>query len=130
MPPMVIRNQTKNTVLVNQGKLADTFLSRLKGLLGSPPLEKGQGLLLKHEKSVHTLFITFPIDVIYIDKDLQVIKVDGNMPPYKLGSYVAKSVYILELPVGVVQETHTAIGDQLSFSRDEAPNLGVAQILG
>lgn len=113
---MIIKNRTKNVVLVNQGRIADTFFTRLKGLLGSPPLKSGEGLLLAHEKSIHTFFMSFPIDIIYLNEDLQVIKIDHNIPPYRLGSYVAKSVYILELPVGTIQETNTTVGDQLSFS--------------
>lgn len=112
---MVIKNQTRNTVLADQCKVANTFFTRLRGLLGSPPLETGQGLLLESEKSIHTLFMAFPIDIVYIDKDLQVIKLDHNMPPYRLGSYIKKAAYILELPVGVIQQTQTAIGDRLSF---------------
>jgi len=42
---MIIRNKSKNTTLVRQGEVADTFLARLKGLLGSPPLKEGEGLL-------------------------------------------------------------------------------------
>lgn len=113
---MIIKNQTKKTVLVDQGKLADTFFTRLKGLLGSSPLEKGEGLLLKGEKSIHTLFMSFPIDVVYIDRSWQVIKIDQNMLPWRLGRYVTQAASILELPVGVIQETGTAVGDQLNFA--------------
>jgi len=114
--PLRVENLTQKTVLVERGSVADTFFTRLKGLLGSAPLEKGQGLLLKHEKSIHTLFMRFPIDVVYLNEQQQVIKIDQNMPPFRLGSYIAKSDSILELPVGTIQETNTAIGDQLSFS--------------
>jgi len=115
---MLIRNQTRNAVLVRQGRVADTFFRRLKGLLGSPPLQAGQGLLLKNEKSIHTFFMTFPIDVVYIDRALKVIKIDENMRPNRLGRYVPQSAYILELPVGTVNATRTAVGDQLAFLDD------------
>lgn len=113
---MIIRNDTKNTSLVDKGKVADTFFARLKGLLGSSTLTKGEGLLITHEKSIHTFFMRYPIDVVYIDKNWQVIKVDCNMVPFRLGGYVAKAACILELPGGTIEETQTTIGDQLSFS--------------
>jgi uncharacterized membrane protein (UPF0127 family) len=113
---MIIRNDTKNASLVDKGKVADTFFARLKGLLGSATLTKGEGLLITHEKSIHTFFMRYPIDVVYIDKNWQVIKVDCNMVPFRLGGYVTKAAYILELPGGTIQETQTTIGDQLSFS--------------
>jgi hypothetical protein len=113
---MIIRNETKNTILVDKGKVADTFLARLKGLLGSATLTPGEGLLLTREKSVHTFFMRYPIDVVYVDKHWQVIKIDCNMVPFRLGGYVAKAAYILELPVGTIQEARTTTGDQLSLS--------------
>ena len=112
---MIIKNETKNTILVNQGKVADTFFTRLKGLLGSPPLEAGQGLLLKNEKSIHTFFMTFPIDVIYIDKDLSVIKLDQDMGPNRVGKFVTESAYILEVPVGTIASTDSQVGDRIRF---------------
>jgi uncharacterized membrane protein (UPF0127 family) len=113
---MVIKNETRNTILVGQGKVAATFLARLKGLLGSAALKKGEGLLLNHEKSIHTFFMRYAIDVIYIDKQWQVIKLDEGMAPFRIGRYVAKAAYILELPVESIRETQTAVGDQLGCS--------------
>jgi len=114
---MIIKNQTKNTTLTDQCRVADTFFTRLRGLLGSPPLEAGQGLLLVSEKSIHTLFMSFSLDIVYIDKNQTVIKLDYDMPPYRLGSYVKQAAYILELPVGVIEQTQTVVGDQLHFSK-------------
>jgi uncharacterized membrane protein (UPF0127 family) len=59
--------------------------------------------------------MSFSIDVLYIDKELRVIKIDYETPPYRLGSYVTKSAYILELPAGMARQTDTTVGDQLEF---------------
>lgn len=112
---MIIKNQTKETVLVENGRIANTFFTRLKGLLGSKPLKEGEGLLLQSEKSIHTFFMTFPIDVIYINAEHQIIRFDLNMPPNKIGKYISKAAYILELPVGMIEKTHSDVGDQLVF---------------
>lgn len=112
---MHVFNQTRNVSLMTQGRLADTFWLRLRGLLGSVPLQKGEGLVLVGEKSIHTLFMGFPIDVIYVDKNYQVIRVDENMVPYRLGPFVAQSAYVLELPLGVIAMTATQVGDQIEF---------------
>jgi hypothetical protein len=100
-----------------QGKLADTFWLRLRGLLGASPLQAGEGLILAGEKSIHTLFMTFPIDIVYADKEYIVIKTTTNMVPYKLGPFVMKSAYVLEMPVGTIAETFTQAGDQLVFKQ-------------
>ncbi len=108
-------NQTRAAPLITQGKLANTFWLRLRGLLGALPLQAGEGLILAGEKSIHTLFMTFPIDVVYVDQEYKVIKTTVNMVPYRLGPFVTKSAYVLEMPVGVIEQTFTQVGDQLLF---------------
>ena len=112
---MHIINQTQNVPLITKGRLADTFWLRLRGLLGASPLQKGEGLVLAGEKSIHTLFMGFAIDVVYVNKEYQVIRTTSNMVPYRLGPFVTQSAYILEMPVGTIDQTATRIGDQLNF---------------
>jgi hypothetical protein len=108
-------NQTRHSLLIGQGRLADTFWLRLRGLLGAAPLHQGEGLVLVGEKSIHTFFMGFPIDVAYVDKNYHVIRVDVNMVPYRVGPFVGRSAYVLEMPVGAIAETGTRVGDQLTF---------------
>ncbi len=100
---------------MTKGRLADTFWLRLRGLLGSAPLQKGEGLILVGEKSIHTFFMKFPIDLVYVDKNYKVIRTDANMVPYRLGPFVAQSAYVLELPAGTIADTASEVGDQLKF---------------
>lgn len=112
---MRVFNHTRQTLLIHTGQVADTFWLRLKGLLGRASLQMGEGLILAGEKSIHTLFMRFPIDVVYVDKAYKVIRVDKNMIPYRLGPFLTQSAYILEMPVGVITATETQGGDQLKF---------------
>jgi uncharacterized membrane protein (UPF0127 family) len=112
---MHVFNQTRNVPLITEGRLANTFWSRLRGLLGAAPLQKEEGLVLAGEKSIHTFFMSFPIDVLYVDKNFQVIRADANMVPYRIGSFVGRSAYVLEMPVGTIAATATQVGDQLEF---------------
>jgi len=112
---MHIFNQSQRVPLITKGRLADTFWLRLRGLLGASPLQKGEGLVLAGEKSIHTLFMGFAIDVVYVNKEYQVIRTTSNMVPYRLGPFVTQSAYILEMPVGTIDQTATRIGDQLNF---------------
>ena len=112
---MRVFNQTRNTPLLKQGRVADTFWLRLRGLLGASPLQSGEGLILVGEKSIHTLFMAFPIDIVYVDKSLKVIRADINMVPYRLGPFIARSAYVLEMPVGTITQSTTQVGDQLIF---------------
>ena len=112
---MYVYNQTQNVPLITNGRLADTFWLRLRGLLGASPLQKGEGLVLAGEKSIHTLFMGFAIDVVYVDKQFKVIRTTSNMVPYRLGPFITQSAYVLEMPVGTISQTSTQVGDQLSF---------------
>ena len=112
---MHIINQNREKSLATHGRLANTFWLRLRGLLGRKLLQEGEGLVLVGEKSIHTLFMKFPIDVLYIDRNYQVIRVDENMVPYRLGPLVTQSAYVLEVPVGTIAATDTRVGDQLKF---------------
>lgn len=112
---MRVFNQTRDLPLITRGRVADTFWLRLRGLLGTSALQKEEGLILVGEKSIHTLFMRFPIDVVYVNKNYEVIRTDINMVPYRLGPFVTQSAYVLELPVGVIAETATQVGDQLRF---------------
>ena len=87
----------------------------MRGLLGAKSLGEGEGLVLVGEKSIHTLFMKFPLDIVYIDKNHQVIRTDENMVPYRLGPLVTQSAYVLEVPVGTIAATETRVGDQLKF---------------
>jgi uncharacterized membrane protein (UPF0127 family) len=112
---MRVLNQTRNVPLITHGRLADTFWLRLRGLLGSAPLQKEEGLILVGEKSIHTFFMKFPIDVVYVDKNYKVIRTDANVVPSRFGPFVARSAYVLELLVGAIANTATEAGDQLIF---------------
>ena len=112
---MRVFNQTRNVPLLSQARAADTFWLRLRGLLGVSSLPKEAGLILIGEKSIHTFFMKFPIDVLYVDKNYKVIRADPNMVPYRLGPFVSQSAYIVEMPVGTITDTVTKVGDQLNF---------------
>lgn len=112
---MRVFNQTRNALLITQGRIANTFWLRLRGLLGVTSLQPGEGLILAGEKSIHTLFMKFPIDIVYLDKNYKVIRTDINMVPYRLGPFITQSAYIVEMPVGAIASTATEVGDQLKI---------------
>ncbi|HMR64490.1 MAG TPA: DUF192 domain-containing protein [Anaerolineae bacterium] len=112
---MHILNETRNQPLIAKARVADTFWLRLRGLLGAKSLAPGEGLILVGEKSIHTLFMGFAIDVVYVDKDYKVIRTQEDMGPYRLGPFVGRASYVLEMPVGTIAHTATQIGDQLRF---------------
>ena len=122
---MVVRNETRNSVLANAAETADSGAARRKGLLGRTGLSTGQALWIVPCEAVHTWGMRFPIDVLYLDRKKTVRKVRRAMMPWRLsGSLFAHSV--LELPAGTVARTQTCVGDQLRFEPVGNPDMCVS----
>jgi uncharacterized membrane protein (UPF0127 family) len=112
---MLVRNETRNSVLAESADVADTSAKRQKGLLGRDGLSSGQGLWIVPCEAVHTCGMRFPIDVLYLDRKRRVRKLRQAMRPWRL-SMCLLAHSVLELPAGVIQQTGTRPGDQLSFA--------------
>jgi uncharacterized protein len=92
--------------------LAETALTRMRGLLGRRELPIGEGILLKPASSVHMAFMRFPIDAVFLDRDLRVMKIASDLRPWRVaGSRGAKAV--LELPAGEATRRGLTAGDRL-----------------
>jgi uncharacterized protein len=92
--------------------LADTALARMKGLLGRRGLPSGEGILLRPASSVHMAFMRFPIDAVFLDRELRVVKVAADLRPWRAaGSRSAKAV--LEIPAGEAGRRRLSVGDRL-----------------
>jgi uncharacterized membrane protein (UPF0127 family) len=92
--------------------LADSFLSRLRGLLGRRELRSGEGLLLSSGSSVHTCFMRFPIDAVFLDRGLRVVGVSEHVRPWRLAGRKGAS-RVLELPAGESSRRAVRTGEQL-----------------
>jgi uncharacterized membrane protein (UPF0127 family) len=109
-----IRNQTRNAVLATSADVADTSAKRRTGLLKHQRLEPGAGLWITPCESVHTFFMKFAIDLVYLDRQNKVRKVRHAVSPWRLSACLTAHS-ILELPSGTASQTGTQPGDQLSI---------------
>jgi hypothetical protein len=96
--------------------LADSFLSRLCGLLGKSSLNPGSGILIRPSSGVHTIGMRFPIDVVALDKNLRVIRLWRRLPPYRITSVSMKTQSVLELAPGEIDACRIEPGDCISVS--------------
>ncbi len=108
-------NRSRNAVLVENGEVADTAWTRLRGLLGHKPLQPGEGLLLRGEKAIHTVGMGFAIDVLFLDRAGCVKHLIPTMVPLRASPFVSAAVNVLELPAGTIARTGTALGDQITL---------------
>ncbi len=107
-------NKASGCVLGQAIERADTSKTRRKGLLKRSGLQKGEGLWIVPCESIHTFFMRFDIDVVFLDRNKKVVKLVERLRPWRLAmSWRARTV--LELPPSAIAETGTKRGDQLEF---------------
>lgn len=109
-----VRNLTRNTVLATGLEVAGSGASRRKGLLGRDRLAPGEGLWIVPCESVHTFFMRFPIDLIYLDRQHRVRKVRHAVGAWRLSACLSAHS-ILELPAGTALASKTQRGDTLEL---------------
>ena len=114
-------NTSKNSVIVSKLEVADTPSRRSKGLLGRKGLEPGEGLWIIPCESIHTFWMHFSIDLIYLDRALRVKKVCYCVRPWRISACLTAHS-ILELPCGAISESKTQPGDQVEVSALENPS--------
>ena len=114
---MRITNRTRETLLASDGREARSFITRLVGLLGRSSIAPGEALVIDPCTSVHTAFMRFSIDILYVNRDGQVIKVVPEMKPFRVSAAGRMRCYVIELPSGTAAATRTVVGDQLEIER-------------
>lgn len=103
------------TVVVERCLIAERPWSRMRGLLGRRSLPEGEGILLKPASSVHTFFMRFPIDVVFLDPSNQVVGIRERMAPWRMAAQ-RKAHVTLELSAGEATNRGVEIGERLSIA--------------
>jgi len=116
---LIVINRSKQTTLARQAKAARTFVERLRGLMFRPSLAQGEALVLYGDNSIHTFFMRFPIDVLYLDREGRVLRLEEAMPPWRVGPVVGGCRYIVELPPATIRSTQTEVGDLIALGDTE-----------
>jgi uncharacterized membrane protein (UPF0127 family) len=108
-----ITNATREVSVCSSALLANTFPTRLFGLLGKGSLAEDAGLLIKPSSGVHTFGMAFPIDIVALDKSNRVIGVWEKTGPWKIRGLSLRTRSVLELPPGKIGRCRITVGDQL-----------------
>ena len=117
--PFIVRNRTRDATLGSEIRLADTPRARRAGLLKRDKLNPGEGLWIYPTQAIHTFGMRFPIDVVFIDRQMRVRRIYHQLAPFRLTSLVWSAQSVLELPPGSLASSETAVGDELQISLRE-----------
>ena len=93
--------------------VAETFLTRGRGLLGRNGLPRGEGLLIRPCRGVHTFFMKFPIDVLFLDGANRVVATVKNLKPHRITRIIGRAKSVIELPPGTLDASGTRAGNRI-----------------
>lgn len=116
---VLVLNQTRESVLSLGADVADDFISRCVGLAPGTHIRPGGGLWVSAARVLHTIGVTFPVDVVCLDPRHQVVEIEEDFRPFHmrlLGDHISS---FLELPARTVHESKTEIGDELQITPSE-----------
>ena len=109
-------NLTRQAWLADELEIADSFLTRLVGLMGRASLSAKSGLWIQQCNSIHTFGMRFPIDLVFLNKSLRVISVVECVRPYRVVWPVRVASSVIELPAHTLRRSGTQAGDVLEIA--------------
>lgn len=114
---MLIKNLTKRTAISKNARLVDSFLLQSIGLMFSKRQNKALVFKFSNEKtiSLHMLFVFYPIDVLFLDKNKTVVDKKENFMPFAFYKSKKMAMYAVELPNNTIKRSRTALGDKIWF---------------
>lgn len=115
-----VTNVTRDAVLVEAGRIADNVFTRVQGLMGKRGLEPGTGLLITPCSSIHSMWMRFRFDAVFISREGEAVHLIEAMPPWRASKMIWQAKSVLELPAGVIAQTGTQVGDQLKLEVSSA----------
>ncbi len=107
-----------NIIMTSHLEIADSFLKRFIGLMGKKKLDCNSGLLIVPCQGVHTFFMRFPIDVVFLDKHNLVVYKMHNLKPYRLSPLIKEAHKVLELPAGMIKKFDISINEQIHIVKE------------
>jgi hypothetical protein len=113
-----VYNKTRETFIATEATVADSYLRRLIGLLGKTKrwARLGSGLWIVPSRGVHTIGMLFPIDLIFLGKEKEVVHLEEHVRPFRISKVSLRATSVLELPPHTIYHTGTKVGDQLEIS--------------
>ena len=109
-------NPRTGAVLAQRVERARTPWARLRGLLGRDALPGGEALCIEPCTSIHTFFMRFPIDALFLRRDGLVVRAVASLRPFRATRFYPSAAMAVELPAGTLLRTGTREGDVLAFS--------------
>jgi uncharacterized protein len=112
---MKLVNRTRGSVLAERVERAVRMRDRIRGLLGRSGLPEGNALAIEPCSSIHTFFMKFAIDAVFVDGAGRVVHAIRDLRPWRATRVHRAAAQVVELPAGTLERTGTRAGDELGF---------------
>jgi len=115
-----VYNKTRETFVATEATVADNYFRRLIGLLGKTNrwAKLGRGIWIIPSRGVHSIGMLFPIDLVFLSKDKEVVHLEEHFRPFRVSRISLKSASVLELPTHTIYRSKTQVGDVLEISEN------------
>jgi uncharacterized membrane protein (UPF0127 family) len=111
-----LKNSTNDTEISKNVIVANRFFKRLKGLMFTKELPQDSSMYISPCTQIHTFFMNYPIDVLYLDKENVILDVDENVRPGRIGKKVKGAAAVVELPANKIRKLNIEIGQSVQIS--------------
>jgi uncharacterized membrane protein (UPF0127 family) len=108
---MFAYNLSSKKIIATRVSIASNLLERMRGLIGRSFMDEGEALLIKPCRAIHTFYMRFPIDVLFLDKENRVIGIKKNLRPNRFSTIHLRAKSVLELPSGAIDKSDTKLKD-------------------
>jgi uncharacterized membrane protein (UPF0127 family) len=112
---MQIYAANRQCTIVDKLELATDAATRTRGLIGHAPLQAGQALLIRPCRWIHMFGMSFPIDVLYVNRQWRVVALTENLGVNHIDRPVLRAQFVIEMKAGDICRTGVAVGDQLEL---------------
>ncbi len=114
---MKVYNSTQNSLIADEVEVAQNFVTRTFGLIPKKSLNEGEGLVIKPCCSIHTFFMKFYLDVLFVNRKNEVVAPYENVKPWRILPIHLTSHYVIELPAGEISAKNIKKGDLITISQ-------------
>ena len=119
-----LRTVDTDRIVVPQLEVADSLWTQTVGLMGRKGLPLDGGMLIPNCNAIHTAFVRFPIDVLFLDRDLTVVRAISALAPWRIVGFVRGAKSVVELPAGTLRHNRIEVGQRFAVDIFTSPGAG------